>query len=65
MSKSLLFSNKEIAFEDIYFFCSTFICLAIYITVTLNDPFNISVIKILVVIGLTILHLGMGYLTYI
>lgn len=59
--ESLSFHKKETNLGEIDYFYSALIYLAIFIIATFTDLFDIDVIKTLVVLGLTILHLIMGY----
>lgn len=61
MSELLLFCEEETNSGKIDFFCSAFTCLAIFVTATFNDLFDIGVVETLVIVDFTILHLSMRY----
>ena len=61
MFESLLFFKKRTNFREMNFSYSALTCLAIQIAATFNNLFNVGIIEILVVVGLTILYLSMGY----
>ncbi len=61
MSESLLFHERRTNSGEIDFFYSAFIRLAILVTTTFNDLFDVGIVETLVIASFTILHLSMGY----
>lgn len=61
ISKSLLLCDKKTNFKDMDFFYPAVIYLAVLVATSLNDLFDIDVIKNLVVTGFTILPFYMEY----
>ena len=61
MSKLLAFCEGRMNSVEVGFFCFAFTCLTILLTTTFNNLLDASVIKTLVVVGLTILHFSMEY----
>ncbi len=59
--KLLSFREEETNSGEIDFLCSALARLAILVAATFNNLLDASVIKTLVVAGLTILQLSMGY----
>ena len=59
--ESLSFCERRINFRKMDFSYSILICLAVLVIVTFNDFFDAGVVETLIIAGLTILHLSMGY----
>ncbi len=61
MSKLLSFCEEETNSGEINLFYSALTHLAVFVAVTFNNLFDISIVKILVIAGLTILYLSIRY----
>ncbi len=61
MSESLSFCERVTNSGEMGFLCSALARLAVLVAATFNDLLDAGVIKTLVVAGLTILYLSMGY----
>ena len=61
MSELLSLCEKRTNFREIDFLCFTFTYLAVLVTATFNDFFDVSIVKILVIASLIILYLSIKY----